>query len=151
MKKVLKMLSCPGGRGRGWGYTFLIFALASVIYSCEPDEDVTPGSIEGTWHCKENHYIHGEQWYYVDIENDPNISNRVLIYNFLGLNAITDTFHVYATLTGSTLNIPQQIIEGHTVSGQGTVADNYKTINLEYSDDDGSGEADPVTAVYTKQ
>jgi len=131
----------------------LISILASFIfYSCEPDEDVTPGSIEGTWHCKENHYIYEEQWYWVDIENDPNISNRVLIYNFLDLNAsITDTFHIYATLTGRTLNIPQQIIEGHTVSGQGTVADNYKTINLEYSDDDGSGEAAPVTAVYTKQ
>ena len=130
----------------------LISILASFIfYSCEPDEDVTPSSIEGTWKCKENHLVYGVQNYYVDIENDPN-SNRVLIYNFLDLNAsIEDSLHVYATLTGKTLNIPQQIIEGHTVLGQGTVANNYKTINLEYTDDDGSGEAAPVTAVYTKQ
>jgi len=132
-------------------YALLLSAIVLTVVSCQDDEDITPGSIIDTWRCEENHPVFGVQHYFVDIMQDPNDSTKVNIFNFLGLNSsMTDEFYASASVDGYTLTISTQVVETHTVSGEGTISGNYKTINLEYTDDDGSG-VEYVTATYTRQ
>lgn len=133
---------------------FLMSGLLFMVYSCEPDEDpeIRLNSIEGTWKCEEDHYDLGHQVYFVDIQRNVEDSTKVLIYNFLGLNASLDgELFVSANINGRNLSIPSQSIDGHTVSGSGVVSSNYKTITLEYIDDIYQDGGDLVTAVYTRE
>lgn len=137
MKRILK-------------YTLLLTVIILIVTSCQDEDDTTPESIIGTWLCEENHPVFDVQHYYVDILTDTNDSTKVNIFNFYGLNASTaDENFAIASVDGYTLTIPTQIIETHTVSGEGTISSNYKKIDLEYTVDDGGG-AEYVTAVYTR-
>ena len=135
----------------------VILLFGIVLNSCQP-ENVEPDSndprsnIENTWDCQENSIDFGQQNYQVDIAIDPNYTDRVVIDNFFGL-AIG--VHAYAIMKNSQLTIPtQQLIvssnDKYTISGYGTIASNYKRIDLNYDIDDGNG-AKPVTATYTIQ
>jgi hypothetical protein len=56
---------------------------------------------------------------------------------------------VTAKLSGLTLSIPNQTVDGFAITGSGTISSNYKTINWTYTVNDGA-EVDHATAVYSK-
>jgi hypothetical protein len=54
-------------------------------------------------------------------------------------------------VNGRNLSIPDQVMQGgYRVYGSGTVAANNRSISWEYTVDDGSGQLDNATAVYTR-
>jgi len=57
-----------------------------------------------------------------------------------------------AVLTDDKLTIPIQTVEGHTISGEGFISSNYKTISWTYDivELKKSGSKEAVTAVYTR-
>jgi hypothetical protein len=130
---------------------FFIFVLFN--YSCETIDTLTGGAatvakIEGEWTCDEQSEIFKAtaEVYTVTISADADNTSGVIIDNFYGLNASAK-----ATVSGMSLNIPSQDVEGgFSVSGSGTISSNFEKINLSYTVDDGSGTIDHVTAVYTK-
>lgn len=135
---------------------YLIFiSLVSFLFSCKPDDiEPTPEDIRdnviGTWKCVENSTVFGEQTFSVNISKDGQDSSKVIFDNFYNLGFGKT---VYFTISNYNINIPVQTVpnDGHVISGNGTITSNYKTMNLSYSANDGSGSADNVTAAYTKQ
>lgn len=134
-------------------YLFAFIIPFLFTYSCETIDTLTGGAatvakLEGEWTCDEKSEVFKatEEVYTVTLSADANNASGVIIDNFYGLNASAK-----ATVTGMSLNIPSQNVEGgFTVSGSGTISSSYEKINLTYTVDDGSGTVDHVTAVYTK-
>jgi hypothetical protein len=131
-------------------YLGLIF-LTLVLFSCD---ELTDGlvdnrtRIEGLWSVDEESSVFKstQTVYTAFIEIDSARSNRVWIEGFY------DAITVSAILSGSSLSIPNQTIDGYTViSANGTISDKWDEITWEYSVDYGTGEPDEVTAIYTKQ
>ena len=95
---------------------FPIFIIAIIIScsSCLPDEDTIPDTndnrdkITVNWMCAENSPSFGEQYYSVDIEKDSINENKVLIYNFYGLD---DDSFLRATMSGMKLTVTNETIE----------------------------------------
>jgi hypothetical protein len=138
----------------GIGAVALLF-LTMVVFvpGCEPDSGFTGDAatvvkLEGEWTCDEQSEIYKatQEIYAVEISADLHSENGILIDNFYEINATAS-----ATVSGMNLYISTQTIGANfTISGSGTIASNYKQINLSYTVDDGSGTVDHVTAVYTK-
>ncbi|NOZ47624.1 MAG: hypothetical protein GXO79_12710 [Chlorobi bacterium] len=138
--------------------TFIVICL-SFLASCLPDEEIIPGSndlrdkITGTWNCAENSPTYGELNYIVKIYKDETDSLNVEVGNFYGLGEWSS---VIATLSGSKLTVSLQEVEGHSISGSGTIASDYKSINWIYQVTELNKKSDEmkieetVTAVYTR-
>lgn len=133
------------------------FILLTVILlnSCELLSEDTPSSsvienIEGQWKVDENseNYKSTMSIYYVYISPDADDDTKVLISGFYHLG---DNVEAVATVSSSTLTLSRQNLSGGytIVSGTGTISSNYKQISWSYAIDDGSGEIDNATAVYT--
>ena len=139
--------------------TQYIILVIIFITSCIPDEDLEPETddprdkINYTWDCQENSPAYGEQAYKVDISKDPNDSTKVILSNFYFLGTDVTARAVYL---GSTLTIYSQIVDEHSISGQGIVSSNYKMINWTYEvielKKNGKDERpkESVTAIYTR-
>ena len=140
-------------------YSIYIFIFVVILSSCLPDEDTIPDTnddrdkIADNWMCAENSPSFGEQYYSVDIEKDSINENKVLIYNFYGLD---DDSFLRATMSGMKLTITNETIEGHLISGEGIISSNYKTINWTYEVTElkkytnGIKSSEIVTATYTR-
>ncbi len=133
---------------------FLILTTTIVsVQSCDlPNEltgvAATVAKLEGEWSCDEQSELYKatSEVYSVYISPDADNEAGVIIDNFYGLQ--TDA---RANIAGMSLIIPNQNLEGgFTVSGSGTISDDFKQIDLTYTVDDGSGVVDHCTAVYTK-
>ena len=86
--------------------------------------------------------------YRVEIEEHPADSSRIIISNFYNVG---DNARAEAVLTGTTLNLPGQVLPGgFTVEGSGNILNDWNTISWSYSVDDGSGVPVSVTAIYTR-
>lgn len=85
--------------------------------------------------------------YWVEISKHPYDTTKIVIYNFFNVDANAE-----ARLSGSTLTLPQQELEGgYSVRGQGQVQGNKSNeIIWTYTVDDGSGIEEGYTAVYTR-
>lgn len=130
-----------------------------MITSCLPEDDLDPDSddprknIAYIWYCEENSPTYGVQNYLVDISNDPFNSDQVILSNFYGLGNWSTT---YATLSDDKLIINSQTVEGHSVSGEGIISSNYKTISWTYEvlEVNKTGKEmiarETVTATYTR-
>jgi hypothetical protein len=131
-----------------------LIIIVPLISSCELTDDqvgVNPtiAKLEGEWTCDEESEIYKatKEVYTVYISRDADNYNGMIIDGFYQLGDIG----LKATISGSTINIPSQIMEGgFTVSGSGVVSFNMEEINWTYNVDDGSGVIDHVTAVYTR-
>ncbi len=133
--------------------------LISLFTSCLPDEDVIPDTddprdkIVDTWDCAEISPTYGETNYMVDISKYEDDDSEVVLSNFYGLGAWSS---LSATMSGFKLTISSQTIEGHLISGNGTISSNYKTINWTYEvielNKSGNDEkfSETVTATYTR-
>ncbi|MBL7111433.1 MAG: hypothetical protein ISS19_05790 [Bacteroidales bacterium] len=86
--------------------------------------------------------------YWVHIEEHPEDSTKILIYNFFDLD---ENVAAEATVSGKNLYLPQQTLEGgFTFNGTGRVSREADKIDWTYSLDDGSGLEVEITAVYTR-
>lgn len=134
-----------------------ISLLAAFVFfglnSCEVADDILGGNetvtaIQGDWTVDETSEIFKSTLdvYTVSISPDPDNINGVIIDNFYNVG-----ISVKATVSGNSLTIPNQNAEdGYIVYGSGTISGNMQEMNMSYSVDDGSGQEDNCTAVFTK-
>ena len=115
------------------------------------DSANTAARIEGQWKCDERSSIYNKstlEIYTVYITIHHADSSKILIDNFYKLG---ENVQVEAAINRMKLTIPSQTtFDGYIVKGEGTVNKNYDEINWTYTVDDGSGQTDQVTAVYTR-
>jgi hypothetical protein len=134
MKSINKVFKC------------LIVCSVLFLASCEPDEETGPDreAFLGTWVCTETSQVFGTTSFQVNIVESSANESQVYIRNFYNLGT---TEQAYATISGKSINIPQQVVSNNTISGSGTLSGNR--INLSYSVNDGQ-TVDNVSAVLTK-
>jgi hypothetical protein len=129
----------------------LLLAFAAIFTTaCENldnSSDTIVSELLGQWLCYENNQLKGTATYTVTISVASSDSTLLYISNFYQLTGYTAT----ARIDGHTLTIPSQVVDGNTITGQGTVNDALDKIVWSYQVDDGSGQPDVVTATYTKQ
>lgn len=115
---------------------FLFLLISFSINACE-DDFFGSDSLEGTWAVYETSTTFGEQNFTVEINYFPSDSSKISIDNFSGLGMFVS---VNANLDGQLLDIPTQTVTDQssnqfTISGNGTITNNFKRINLGYTYD----------------
>jgi len=133
----------------------IIFLSGIALSSCEdlvPDLNtvISRDKLVDTWKVTETTdpvKSAMDDVYRVDISKHPFDSSKVVIYNFYNVGADAE-----ATLEGLTLSLPLQTLEGgYSVSGYGEIqGSKANEIIWTYTADDGSGEVEKGTAVYTR-
>ncbi|OFX24786.1 MAG: hypothetical protein A2033_03920 [Bacteroidetes bacterium GWA2_31_9] len=140
-------------------YLFLVVFISTLIYSCKPDEPIEPepedprDKITGTWTCKETSEDFGATTFTVSLRNHSSDNSKIWIDNIYNLSTSESTRSVYAILSDMSLSIPSQTVvnDAQIITGNGSISSNYKTINFSYTANDGSGDLDHITAIFTKQ
>jgi hypothetical protein len=148
----------PAGMARcsiAWQAILLLLLAAGVLSSCEDLlTDLESGDprnkLEDTWKVDETPgggKKSAEETYRVEISKHPYDSTRVVISNFYNVQA-----DAQAVLSGSTLTLPLQTLEGgYTVRGSGQIQGvKADEIIWTYRVDDGSGAEERFTAVYSR-
>ncbi|MFA5782430.1 MAG: hypothetical protein WC868_09195 [Bacteroidales bacterium] len=142
MKKIIKC-------------TFVLFTLASIFFSCNPDDtndtpqppEDTRDKFVGSWLCNENSSQFGQiNPFYVTITLNPSNSSQIYLANFYQLGS---SQKVYGVVTNNYVDIPAQTVSGKSVRGSGTITSNNTKINWNYYVNDGA-DIDTCTAVFTK-
>lgn len=130
---------------------FFLLAIAALS-SCEDlltDSGDLRDKLVDTWKVDETAVPQKSalEVYWVEISKHPYDTSRVVIYNFYNVDADAE-----AILSGSTLNLPLQTLEGgYDVSGSGQIkGSKANEIIWTYTVDDGSGVAENISAVYTR-
>ncbi len=131
----------------------LILFIASLLLTtaCEelfpdPDGGDIISALEDNWRVEEESQVFGKTNYIVEIERQPSDSSRIYVDNFYNVDATAGVF-----VNNRSLSIPDQVLDGgYRVYGTGTVSRDTESISWQYSIDDGSGEPDNVTAIYTR-
>jgi hypothetical protein len=123
-------------------FTLLFFSML-IINACEPIDEDSGDSLEGSWTCKET--IDGSSSSFTVTISLSDTDSKIYIDNFNQLD-----IRVYALISGSSLTIPQQTVDGFKISGSGTVSSDNQTIHWTYSVYDGA-DTESVTAVYSKK
>ena len=103
-----------------------------------------------SWKCTESDtYLKSAMAvYWVHIEEDPEDSTKILVYNFFDLD---ENVAAEVTVSGKNLTLPLQTLEGgFTFNGTGRVSGDADKIDWTYFLDDGSGVEAEITAVYTR-
>jgi hypothetical protein len=129
---------------------FVVISMMLFSASCQKDllDSTDPrDNIVGDWNCSEQGNVFGSMTYPVIITKSVSDTVTVYIDNFYKLGS---GIKAYAKMNSMAVSIPSQVVDGYTISGSGTIASNYKTISFSYLVNDGSGEIDHVSAVYTK-
>jgi len=130
----------------------LLLLTGTVIYisSCTKEDNNSTGDpcdkFIDTWHCKETIELDPPTHYDVDISKDPSSSSKVFLDGFFGLGLGKG---IYATASGQTLTISNEVLEGYTFNGTGTISSNNNSISWSFTVDDTNGPQN-VTATYTR-
>lgn len=137
---------------------FLLSILVAFFSSCELEDneidnysDDSRDKIVGIWDVVETNQIEVKSTmenYQVEILNDTSTTSEIIIANFYNIGMNNEAI---ANMSGLNLSIYSQNIDGFVVNGSGNISSDYETISLDYIVDDGSGDKDTVTAVYSKQ
>jgi len=134
--------------------TFLVglFMISISFSSCDEVLDLLSDdprdAFVGEWSVSENNSLKSTEFYSVTIEKSSNDSTRVYISNFY---AIGNTSSVEATVSGGTITVSNQTVEGFTIEGSGDISINDNGIDWNYTVNHNNGFIDYVTATYTKQ
>jgi hypothetical protein len=137
MKKITQFLAAG-----------ILFGLI-FLSSCAKEETPGPSSSDpraafnGHWFISEQSSASGSGSYYVDITDSSNASFILFAYLY-GYQT-----KVRATVSGTVLTIPSQVVEGNNVSGSGTLT-NANQINMNYLVWLGGSSYDTVKAVLSK-
>ena len=124
--------------------------ILGFLNSCIPDNnDVT---LEGSWSCEETSEIYmmglkGTSIYPVYFAQDAEDVNTYYIDNFYQLG---DGVNVKVKVSGVSLVLEKQTVDGINFDGRGTIDTSFELINLSYTADDGGGEIDHVEAVFSR-
>lgn len=115
---------------------FFILLIAFFVNACE-DDFFGSDSLEGTWAVYETSTTFGEQNFEVEINYLPSDSSKISIDNFSFLGPFV---RVIANVDGQLLDIPTQTVTDQssnqfTISGNGTISNNYKRMSLSYTYD----------------
>ncbi|NSW45535.1 MAG: hypothetical protein HPY79_06965 [Bacteroidales bacterium] len=131
-------------------FKFIVFITLIAFVACKPD-DPTPDTgdirdkLVSSWKCQENSATYGSQNYYVEITKDT-VSGLIIIDNFFNLGLGKS---IKANVSGQTITINNQMLDGNLFNGSGTVSSNFNSISWSYTFDEGNGPEN-VSAVYTK-
>ncbi|MFO8234750.1 MAG: hypothetical protein R6U04_05010 [Bacteroidales bacterium] len=133
----------------------LIFLAACEDERLNPEDDTSV--LEGEWEVDEDSefYKSTQSRYRVYISVSETDTSQVVISNFYQLGY--ENAQVVGEVSGKRIQLLQdQSIETQGVtytvlSGNGEIADDYRSIDWEYEVDDGSGDVDNVTARYTRR
>ena len=125
---------------------FIALSALFVVFfvSCEvandslTDEEITT-KVVGSWHVTEKPSGNN---YQVSIATKSSVN--VTISNFYNVGVV-----VSATIVEGSIIIPEQLVNGDTFKGTGVFSNSYKTIQLTYSVNDGSG-VENVTNTLTR-
>ncbi len=123
-------------------------ALIVAMTSCEEDSDTDldiAAELAGVWIFNETQGDFAPQTYTVTITRLG--ANDIEMKNFYNLG---NSNKVSATLTGSGISIPTQSVNGNAVSGSATYNDDFDSMNLNFSVNDGAS-VDNVVANAQKQ
>lgn len=125
-------------------YLLLVFVLA--LSACEDDAEIIEAiderdQISKEWRVEEDSDIHGLQIFKVSISKHASSQDSIIISNF---SALGSEATVTAYISGKSILIPNQKITGEDkiVSGQGTIANGYQSIDMLYTIDGDSYNAD---------
>jgi hypothetical protein len=129
-----------------------------VLAGCEKGRNY-PADIElleGTWKVDEQSqsFKNSNAVYSVNIRIAPEDSSRIIISNFYQLGSTAEAIGKVEDsriILLSDQNISYAGVAYTIISGSGTISDDYRNIDWQYKVDDGSGDVDNVTAIYTKQ
>jgi len=132
-------------------YTFILFTLVSIFFSCNPDDtNDTPQPPEdsrdkfvGSWLCNEHSHQNGNTAFTVTISLNSGNSSQIYLDKFYG------SLKVYGIVANNNVNIPSQSVNNFNVNGSGTITNNNNTINWNYYVSD-VADIDTCTAVFTK-
>jgi hypothetical protein len=140
---------------RTWQAILMFLLAAGALTSCEDLlTDLGSGDprdkLVDTWKVEETaggRKKSAEETYWVEISKHPYDSTRVVIYNFYNVQD-----DAQAVLSGSTLTLPIQILQGgYTVRGSGQIQGvKANEIIWTYWVDDGNGVEERFTAVYSR-
>jgi hypothetical protein len=128
-------------------WSTLLAATAFLLVACEPEVPLDPRTDywAGSWTCDEQTGDLAPQVYTVEVDlgADPDGVTVSGLYN-QGLN-----FTVLGTVSGTVLTIPEQTINGFTLSGSGTysVLTDQVTYSLVVND---GGSADYTSGRWTR-
>lgn len=122
-------------------------AAAAVLVACEPEVPLDPRTDywAGTWTCDEQVGDLAPQVYTVEVDlgADPDGVTVSGVYN-QGLN-----FTVLGTVSGTTLTIPEQTVNGFTLSGSGTYSVLTDQVTYSLAVNDG-GSTDYTSGRWTR-
>lgn len=159
----------------GRGLAYLVIALLAVMSGCKPKDDcnipchngtclnnscncnlgfegdscsvLTTHKFIGNWNaldsCETNTY-----GYTATIAASSSIANQLIITNF---GKFGSSFTVKADLSGMTFTVPEQNVEGITLSGSGVIDTVTKKITVSFGVKDEFNQTDACTGVWTKE
>lgn len=130
----------------------LASAFLFLLPACQPDDESTEPTDErdkfvAAWSCTEVSTNTAQTTFNVHINKSTTNSTDILMENFYNIG---QAFSARATVSGSSLTIPNQIYNNKPLHGSGTMISN-NTINMTYYVDLGSGNIDTCTATFTRQ
>ena len=131
MKKIIHSIYFP----------ILILGFLFSITSCEevvPDRDKFLGAFFVDETCDS-----GNDTYDITIIVSGSGENAVILANLYDWDE-----QASATVSGNTITIPSQLLDGITFSGSGTITDNILTINFSVSD---GSNSDNCNAICTRK
>ena len=134
---------------RAGPFSFL-FILMLTLGGCILEGE--PKTLEGSWSCTETSKIFmdplkGTSIYPVYIAQDISDDNTYYIDNFYQLG---EGYEVIVKLSGNTITLEQQTVDGIVFEGSGIVNTGFDVVNLSYTANDGGGQIDQVTAEYSR-
>jgi len=128
----------------------LIIFMSLIFWGCM--EAVGNPNLSGPWTCQETSQIflkasRGTIVYQVTFESDAINADRYYIDNFYKLGS---GVRVAVIKDGYSISLLRQSVDGFIFEGAGSINETFDLINLSYTDDDGGGVIDHVTAEYSR-
>lgn len=113
--------------------TVAVFAIFAIILTgCDPTEDTGEDrdNFVGSWTCFETDANNVQASFPVTISKDLVNTDRVLFANF---GNIGNTAKPYGTVTGTSVTIPAQTVNGYNVAGSGSYNAGTQKVTLSYT------------------
>jgi hypothetical protein len=133
-------------------YFLLVICSSLLIISCAPEDNTSPTPTDvrdkwiGTYTCEETENASNVTTFDISIRKNTATTDGLIISNFYNIGS---QYNLNATLSGTSISINQQTLNGFTITGSGTTSGATK-MNFNYSVQAG-GNTSTCTAVATLQ